>query len=96
MTNPIWSRSDLLPVDHRIIWWLIDAGIVKGALKRGWIKRCAWSLGIHTITMNRRLKHLESVGVLRRVDSLVGIYELNDEVFVSGVDESEVSLRETK
>ena len=94
MSKPIWSRRDLIPLDFRILFWMIDAGMMEGALARGWMQICAIDLRVHRITLNRRLKKLTASGVL--ILEGKGFYSFNAEAFESAVDEERVTTRKVK
>ena len=91
MSNPLWSRKDLIPLDFRILFWMIDAGMMGGSLARGWMQICAIDLRVHRITLNRRLKKLTDKGVL--VLEGKGFYVFNAEAFEGAVDETKVRQR---
>lgn len=64
--SALWQIPELEKAQHRIIWWMVDAGAVGRLLAFGWQKQCASDLGIHRITINRNEEVLYRLGVLYR------------------------------
>jgi DNA-binding transcriptional regulator YhcF (GntR family) len=91
MPEPIWARESLRCIDYRLIWWMIDAGVLKGELARGWIQEAASDLKVHRTTVHRRLRGMEKAEVLKCVGT--GFYVINSDSFESGIDEARVRNR---
>jgi DNA-binding MarR family transcriptional regulator len=70
----------LRPIHYRVLWWMIENGGLSGPLTRGWGKAASAQLGVHRITLNRSLKRLAAVGLVRNT-SAKGAFELVRENF---------------
>lgn len=60
---PIWKKV-IKPIDHQLLWWLLDIGAPGQLLMHGWQMEAAAQLGIHRITMRRRVQLLVAAGIL--------------------------------
>lgn len=87
----LWQIKELEKAQHRIIWWMIDAGAVGRLLAFGWQKKCAEDLGIHRITINRNEEVLYRLGVLYR-GKAKGQAGLRASVFDGAVDKSKLKF----
>ena len=87
----LWQIPELEKTQHRIIWWMVDAGAVGRLLEFGWQKRCADDLGIHRITINRNEGVLYNLGVLYR-GKRKGQAGLRASVFDGAVDKSKLKF----
>jgi len=61
----VWQIKNLRPIQHRIIWWFVDAGLVGSVAARGWQQECAASLGIHRLTLRANVIRMVSMGVMK-------------------------------
>lgn len=62
-TVALWQRT-LRPVQHRIIWFLLDVGAPGQLMMHGWQLDAARQLEIHRITLRRQVQLLVEEGVL--------------------------------
>jgi hypothetical protein len=90
----IWSDLKLKGLHYRVLWWLIDMGIMAGALCRGWQGICAADLGVHRITLRRATLGLISKGVL--VEPARGTIQIVPKAFDSTADPSRVKVLRPK
>ena len=59
----LWQRT-LRPVQHRLIWFLLDVGAPGQLMMHGWQIDAARQLGVHRITLRRQVQLLVEAGVL--------------------------------
>jgi len=88
----IWARRDMYARDHRVLWWMIDAGAFKIPLGRGWINLCAVDLKMSRATVDRALRKMEKMKILHKEG--VGFYVIKPEALASYVDPEKVKNRE--
>ena len=81
----IWQIKTMKPLQHRIVWWLLDAGAVGKKLRHGWQKQCARQLSVHRITINRNVELMVEYGVLFQGEKK-GEVGLKPEIFNREVD----------
>jgi hypothetical protein len=63
-TPCIWKIKGTRAVQHRIIWWMVDAGAAGHVLLFGWQAQCANDIGIHRITLHRQVEVMIGKGML--------------------------------
>lgn len=81
----IWKIKGLKTLQHRVIWWMVDAGAAGHVLLFGWQIQAARQLGIHRITLNRQVEILMEKGMLFE-GGKKGEVILNTEIFKSQAD----------
>lgn len=86
----IWKNTKLLEQHHRMIWWMIDAGAMRGVLDRGWQRACMEQMGCTQATVGNRIKFLVGTGALKQLGQ--GQYVFNPEFFASAVPEGSVRV----
>ena len=94
MSDPIWKRTDIGVTEHRLLWFLIDVGCMGNTAGRGWVNKCAESLGMHRITITRTVGKLVKKGLLRR--QCKGNVEFNMDGFASTLPEGFVHLKKAE
>lgn len=87
---PIWQKK-IKPIDHQLLWWLLDIGAPGQVLMHGWQMAAAEQLGIHRITMRRRVQVLVAAGILIE-GKKKGEVMLNIHVFDRQADRSKVRM----
>ena len=88
--TPIWKKR-VRPIDHQIVWWMLDAGVPGHVLMHGWQVEAARQLGIHRLTMRRRVIVLIEAGILIDGDKR-GEVMLNTAIFNRSADRSRVRM----
>lgn len=73
-----------------MIWWMIDAGAMRGVLDRGWQRACMEQMGCTQATVGNRIKLLISAGALKQIGK--GRYVFRTEFFASLVPEGSVRV----
>ena len=81
----IWRNQSLGPVQHRVLWWLIDAGLLKGRLPFGWMRQCSLQLGMHRTTLRRNVQRLVREKVLLEPGGR-GVVAINPKSFEGEAD----------
>lgn len=89
----IWKNTKLLEQHHRMLWWMIDAGAMRGMLERGWQVVCMKQMGCTQATVGNRIKLLVAAGALTKTKQ--GGYVFNPEFFASQVPEGSVKVVST-
>lgn len=89
-TLALWQRT-LRPVQHRIVWFLIDINAPGMLLQHGWQLEAARQLGIHRITLRRQVQLLVEQGVLVE-GKKKGEVMLNLKIFASVADKSKMRM----
>jgi hypothetical protein len=87
---PIWKKV-IKPIDHQIIWWMLDISAPGHVLMHGWQMVAAAQLGIHRITMRRRVQVLVAAGILIE-GQRKGEVMLNVNIFDRQADRSKVRM----
>lgn len=87
----LWKLT-LKPIDHRIIWWMISAGVPGNMLMHGWMLEAAKQLEIHRITLRRRIQVLTEAGVLVE-GKLKGSVMINLQILKCKVDVTRVRMQ---
>ena len=90
LTKRVWKNTRLGAAHHRMIWWMIDAGAMKGVLGRGWITECSRQMGIGNQSVLNRIKLLVEVGCLKKVGG--GKYRFQADFFESAVPDGSVKV----
>lgn len=85
-TPALWER-DLRPVQHRILWFLIEIGAPGKLLQHGWQGEAARQLGIHRITLRRQVQLLVDKGILVE-GRLKGEVMINLKIFEPAADKT--------
>ncbi len=93
MGKPLWAQEGLTAFQFRLLWWMIDAGVVSGELGRGWIGKASADMKAHRVTISRALGALVESGVLKNTGR--GYYALDPKALESGVEDGAVGHRET-
>ena len=78
----IWNIRGRKVLQHRISWWMVDAGAVGNILLHGWQVEAARQLAIHRITLWRQCELLIEKGILFEGEKK-GEVILNHEIFKS-------------
>jgi len=86
----LWQKT-LKPIDHQIIWWMVDLGVPGNILVHGWQGQAAGQLGIHRITLGYRVRALVKAGVLVSVNKK-GSVRFNLSVFEKVASRSGIRL----
>ena len=63
LPTPIWKKK-IRPIDHQILWFLLDIGAPGNVMMWGWQVNAAEQMGIHRVTMRRRIQVLIEAGCL--------------------------------
>jgi len=86
----LWQRA-LRPVQHRIIWFMLDIGAPGMLLQHGWQLEAARQLGIHRITLRRQVQLLVDEGIL--VEGVKkGEVLLNLKIFENKADRKKIRM----
>jgi DNA-binding GntR family transcriptional regulator len=86
----LWQRT-LRPVQHRIIWFLLDVGAPGMMLQHGWQLEAARQLEIHRITLRRQVQLLVEEGVLVEGQKK-GTVMLNLRIFENRADRKNIRM----
>lgn len=86
----LWQRT-LKPIDHQILWWMVDAGVPGNILLHGWQLDAARQLAIHRITLRRRIQVLVEAGILVE-GKLKGSVMVNVKIFKSVADRRKIRM----
>jgi hypothetical protein len=60
----IWKIKGMKTLQHRIIWWMVDAGAAGHCLMHGWQIEAAKQLNIHRITLYRQVQLMLDLKIL--------------------------------
>lgn len=91
--SAIWKIRELRQTHHRIIWWMVDAGAIGKALKRGWQKECSKDLDMHRLTLHAAIRKMTAWGVVSEGEKR-GDVILNVSLFERKVDRTRVQVKE--
>ena len=86
----IWKK-DVKAVVHRILWWMLDAGVPGNILRHGWQLAAAKQLGIHRLTLYRQIKVMVAAGILIE-GKMKGEVMLNTKIFDPQADRSQIRM----
>ena len=86
----IWKKQ-IRPIDHQIIWWMLDVGVPGNVLQHGWIGEAAAQMGIHRLTMRRRVMVLIEAGILVEGEKK-GQAMLNLSIFKKAANASKIKM----
>jgi hypothetical protein len=86
----LWQRT-LKPIDHQILWWMIDAGVPGNILLHGWMIQASKQIGIHRITLRRRIQVLVEAGILIE-GKMKGSVMLNLKIFNNVADRKKIRM----
>lgn len=86
----IWKKK-IRPIDHQIIWWMLDADVPGNILQHGWQGEAAKQLGVHRLTMRRRVQVLIEAGILLEGEKK-GTVLLNLAIFRKVVDKKNIKM----
>lgn len=86
----IWKK-DVKAVVHRILWWMLDAGVPGNILRHGWQVAAAKQLGIHRITLHRQIEVMVQAGLLIE-GKMKGEVMLNTKIFDQQADRSQIRM----
>lgn len=90
-TPALWQRN-LKPIDHQIIWWMIDANVPGNMLLHGWMAEASKQLSIHRITLRRRIQVLVEAGILVE-GKMKGSVAINLKIFAYKVDRKKIRMQ---
>lgn len=89
-TPALWQRK-LRPVQHQILWFLIDINSMGKLLCPGWQVEAARQLGIHRVTLYRQIRNLARMGIM--VEGVQkGSFMLNLKSFGARADRSRIKM----
>jgi DNA-binding MarR family transcriptional regulator len=81
--TPIYARKDLTASEHRMIWFLIEAGAAKKPLAHGWLSQAARHMKMGRESMRRIALSLEKKGVVILAKANFTAPSINREAFES-------------
>ena len=80
----IW-KIPLKAVQHKLVWWLVDAGAAGNVLLHGWQAQASRQMNMHRLTIHRNITVLIEKGIVIE-GAKKGEVTLNTEVFRPQVD----------
>ena len=92
--NCVWSNLKLGQQHYRLMWWMIDAGMMKKEAKIGWYRLAAKFLGVRPLTVANRVNFLIEQGALLKTGK--GSVRFNPAFFESRVPEGIVKFKKVK